>query len=64
LREAIDTGELTSNKAAHHKDCKKFSENDVKSKDLDRRMREEVRSEVTALPMATFEKVIHILFIF
>uniref|UniRef100_A0A915ET83 Uncharacterized protein n=1 Tax=Ditylenchus dipsaci TaxID=166011 RepID=A0A915ET83_9BILA len=40
----------------HHKNCNKFTENEVIALDLNRKMREEVKTEVTPLPMATFEK--------
>ena len=57
LRESTETGEYKLNGASYHQDCKTLSENEVLAKDLDRQMRDEVRSEETALPMGTWEKV-------
>uniref|UniRef100_A0A915D8R8 Uncharacterized protein n=1 Tax=Ditylenchus dipsaci TaxID=166011 RepID=A0A915D8R8_9BILA len=57
LFEYTKTGEYNINGASHHENCNGFTENEIKMKDLDRKMREEVRSDVAALPMATWEKV-------
>uniref|UniRef100_A0A915E8E2 Uncharacterized protein n=1 Tax=Ditylenchus dipsaci TaxID=166011 RepID=A0A915E8E2_9BILA len=47
---------IITNGATHHKNCNKFTANEVIALDLNRKMREEVRTEVTSLLMATFEK--------
>uniref|UniRef100_A0A915ERY4 Ubiquitin-like protease family profile domain-containing protein n=1 Tax=Ditylenchus dipsaci TaxID=166011 RepID=A0A915ERY4_9BILA len=56
LTELVATRQYRTNGATHHKNCKKFTENEVIALDLNRKMREEVKTEVTSLPMATFEK--------
>uniref|UniRef100_A0A915E3J9 Uncharacterized protein n=1 Tax=Ditylenchus dipsaci TaxID=166011 RepID=A0A915E3J9_9BILA len=56
LTELVATRQYRTNGATHHKNCNKFTENEVIALDLNRKMREEVKTEVTSLPMATFEK--------